>query len=55
MYDQQFEFLDLLAIVSFAMQMEFITNHNDQTTNDQIMQKLIQVEEKLDKILEAIT
>ena len=55
MYDQQFEFLDLLAIVSFAMQMEFITNHNDQTTNDQIMQKLLQVEEKLDKILEAIT
>ena len=55
MYDQQFEFLDILAIVSFALQMEFITNHNEQTTNDEIMQKLQQVEQKLDKLLETIT
>ena len=55
MYDQQFEFLDVLAIVSFALQMEFITNHNEQTTNDEIMQKLQQLEQKLDKLLETIT
>lgn len=55
MYDQQFEFLDMLAIISFGLQMEFITSHNEQTTNDEIMQKLQQVEQKLDKLLEAIT
>ena len=55
MYDQQFEFLDILAIVSFALQMGFITNHNEQTSNDEIMHKLQQIEEKLDKLLETIT
>lgn len=55
MYDQQFEFLDLLAIVSFALQMEFITNHNEQVSNDEIMTKLQQVEQKLDKLLETIS
>lgn len=55
MYDRQFEFLDMLAIISFGLQMEFITNHNEQTTNDDIMQKLQQVEQKLDKLLETIT
>lgn len=55
MYDQQFEFLDMLAIVSFALQMEFITNHNEQTSNDEIMAKLQQVEQKLDKLLETIS
>ena len=55
MYDRQFEFLDMLAIISFGLQMEFITSHNDQTTNDEIMQKLQQVEQKLDKLLETIT
>ena len=54
MFDQQLEFLDILSIVSFALQMEFITNHNEQVTNDQLMQKLVQVEQKLDKLLEAI-
>ena len=55
MYDQQFEFLDMLAIVSFALQMEFITNHNEQVSNDEIMAKLQQVEQKLDKLLETIS
>lgn len=55
MYDQQFEFLDMLAIISFGLQMEFITSHNEQTTNNEIMQKLQQVEQKLDKLLETIT
>ena len=54
MPDRQLEFLDILSIVSFALQMEFITNHNEQVTNDQLMQKLVQVEQKLDKLLEAI-
>ena len=55
MSDRQLEFLDILAIVSFALQMEYITHHNDQTTNDQLMQKLVQVEQKLDKLLDTIS
>ena len=54
MFDQQLEFLDVLTIVSFALQMEYIAHHNEQTTNDQLMQKLVQVEQKLDKLLETI-
>lgn len=54
MPDRQLEFLDILSIVSFALQMEFISNHNEQTTNDQLMQKLVQVEQKLDKLLETV-
>lgn len=54
MPDRQLEFLDILSIVSFALQMEYIAYHNDQTTNDQLMQNLVQVEQKLDKLLEAI-
>ena len=54
MPDRQLEFLDVLTIVSFALQMEYIAHHNEQTTNDQLMQKLIQVEQKLDKLLETI-
>ena len=55
MYSSQFEFLDMLAIISFGLQMEFITSHNEQTTNDEIMQKLKQIEQKLDKLIETIT
>lgn len=54
MPDRQLEFLDVLTIVSFALQMEYIAHHNEQTTNDQLMQKLVQVEQKLDKLLETI-
>lgn len=55
MPDRQLEFLDILSIVSFALQMEFITHHNEQTTNDQLMQKLVQVEQKLDELLKAVS
>lgn len=55
MYDQQFEFLDMLAIISFGLQMEFMMSHNEQTTNDELMHKLQQIEQKLDKLLETIT
>ena len=54
MPDRQLEFLDVLTIVSFALQMEYIAHHNEQVTNDQLMQKLVQVEQKLDKLLETI-
>lgn len=54
MYDRQLEFLDMLAIISFGLQMEFITNHNEQTSNDEIMLKLQQIEQKLDKLLETV-
>lgn len=54
MPDRQLEFLDVLTIVSFALQMEYIAHHNEQTTNDQLMQKLVQVEQKLDRLLETI-
>ena len=54
MPDRQLEFLDILSIVIFALQMEYIAHHNEQTTNDQLMQKLVQVEQKLDELLEAV-
>ena len=55
MPDRQLEFLDILSIVSFAMQMEYISNHSEQTTSDQLMQKLVQVEQKLDKLLKTVS
>lgn len=54
MCDQQFEFLDMLAIVSFALQMEYFTQHDQQPTNTEVLARLDVVEQKLDKLLEAI-
>ena len=54
MYDKQLEFLDILTILSFGLQMEFIASHNEQTSNDEIMLKLQQIEQKLDKLLETV-
>lgn len=55
MYDQQFEFLDMLSIVSFALQMEFFTQHGQQPTNAEGLARLDALEEKLDKLLEAVS
>lgn len=54
MCDQQFEFLDMLAIVSFALQMEFLTQHDQQPTNIEVLARLDTIEQKLDKLLETI-
>lgn len=54
MPDRQLEFLDILAIVSFALQMEFLSQHDQQPTNTEILARLNTLEQKLDKILEAI-
>lgn len=54
MYDQQFEFLDMLAIVSFALQMEFFAQHGQQPTNTEVLTRLDIIEQKLDKLLETI-
>lgn len=54
MYDQQFEFLDMLAIVSFALQMEFFTQHGQQPTNAEVLARLDTIEQKLDKLLETV-
>ena len=58
MFDQQFEFLDMLAIVSFALQMEMIEQMNKQATNDDIIQHLHQdlvvVDRKLTAIMEHL-
>lgn len=54
MYDRQFEFLDMLAIISFGLQMEFITQHGQQPTNDEVLARLDIIEQKLDKLLETI-
>ena len=37
------------------MQMECIAHRNEQITNDHLMQKLGQVEHKLDKLLETVS
>ena len=54
MYDQQLEFLDILAIVSFALQMEFFNQHGQQPTNTELLDRLDTIEQKLDKLLETI-
>lgn len=55
MGDQSLEFLDMLAIVSFALQMEVIEQMNKQATNDDIIKHLHQdiaaVDQKLDTIM----
>ena len=58
MYDRQFEFLDMLAIVSFALQMDMMEQMNKQATNDDIIQHLHQdlvaVDHKLSAIMEHL-
>lgn len=58
MNNQQIEFLDLLAIVSFALQMEFLEQLDKQTTNDDIINHLHKdiaaVDHKLDAIMEHL-
>lgn len=55
MPDRQLEFLDILTIVSFALQMEFFTQHGQQPTSTEILARLDIIEQKLDKLLETIT
>ena len=58
MFDQQFEFLDILAIVSFALQMELIDQMNKQATNDDIINNihgdLVVVDRKLSAIMKQL-
>lgn len=54
MFDQQFEFLDILAIVSFALQMEMIEEMRRQATNDDIIEHLHSDLVVVDKKLNAI-
>ena len=58
MFDQQIEFLDMLAIVSFSLQMELIDQMNKQATNDDIInhlhQDLVVVDRKLDAIMKRL-
>lgn len=54
MYDQQLEFLDILTIVSFALQMELFTQHGQQPINIEVLARLDAIEQKLDKLLETI-
>lgn len=54
MFDQQFEFLDLLAIVSFSLQMALTEQMNKQASNDDIIMHLHQDVTMLDAKLDAI-
>ena len=58
MNNQQIEFLDLLAIVSFALQMEFLEEMQHQTTNDDIIahlhNDLVVVDKKLNAIIKHL-
>lgn len=55
MFDQQLEFLDILAIVSFALQMEMTEEMRRQATNDDIIahlhNDLVVVDQKLNAII----
>lgn len=55
MFDQQLEFLDMLSIVSFALQMEMIEEMRRQATNDDIIEHLhndlVVVDNKLNAII----
>lgn len=58
MFDQQLEFLDILAIVSFALQMELIEEMQRQATNDDIIvhphNDLVVVDRKLNAIIDHL-
>ena len=58
MFDQQLEFLDILAIVSFALQMEMIEEMQRQATNDDIIahlhNDLVVVDRKLNAIIKHL-
>lgn len=58
MFDQQLEFLDILAIVSFALQMELIEEMQRQATNDDIIahlhNDLVIVDRKLNAIVDHL-
>lgn len=51
---EQLEFLDMLAIVSFALQMEMIEEMRRQATNDDIIEHLHNDLVVVDKKLNAI-
>lgn len=54
MPDRQLEFLDILSIVSFALQMEMIEEMKRQATNDDIIEHLHNDLVVVDKKLNAI-
>lgn len=58
MFNDQLEFLDMLAIVSFALQMEMIEEMRRQATNDDIIEHLhsdlVVVDRKLNVIIEHL-
>lgn len=58
MFNDQLEFLDMLAIVSFALQMEMIEEMRRQATNDDIIEHLhndlVVVDRKLNAIIEHL-
>ena len=58
MFDQQLEFLDILAIVSFALQMELIEEMQHQATNGDIIahlhNDLVMVDQKLNAIVDHL-
>ena len=58
MFDQQLEFLDILAIVSFALQMEMTEEMRRQATNDDIIEHLhndlVVVDRKLNVIIKHL-
>lgn len=55
MVDQQFEFLDMLAIVSFALQMNLMEQMSKQATNEDVInhlhQDIMMVDQKLDAVM----
>lgn len=55
---EQLEFLDMLAIVSFALQMEMIEEMRRQATNDDIIEHLhndlVVVDKKLNAIIDHL-
>ena len=55
MQSKQLEFLDMLAMISFGLQMEFLVQQRRQPTNSQVMQKLETIEATLDKLLQSIS
>lgn len=54
MFNQQFEFLDVLSIVSFALQMEYFSRQQCQPELSDIAAKLDSIEHKLDQLLKTV-
>lgn len=52
--DRELEFLDLLSIVSFALQLSWLEQANREASNNEILERVAQLNTKVDLIMEHL-